>query len=106
MQINLHNLEVHNNEAAQRYETHVEGYVALIQYRLLPDAIVFTHTEVPPALEGQGIAGKLVQSVLDDARERALQVIPLCPFVASYIRRHPQYQALVHPAYMDRVAAT
>jgi len=50
---------------------------------------------VPPALEGRGIAGKLARAALDYARERKLSVIPRCPFVAAYIRKHPEYQSLV-----------
>jgi predicted GNAT family acetyltransferase len=55
------------------------------------------HTEVPEALEGHGIAGKMAQFALEDAHARHLAVIPRCPFVAGYIRRHPAYADLVPP---------
>src|ERR671938_624989 len=74
----------------QRYEARVAGAadVAVANYRRREDAIVFTHTEVPPALEGRGIAGALARYALDDARRQGLAVLPQCPFIASYIRRH------------------
>ena len=58
--------EVRNNEAESRYELEVEGELALAAYRLSHDRIVFTHTEVPTALEGKGIGSKLVAAALDD----------------------------------------
>ena len=53
------------------------------------------HTEVPPALEDQGIAGKLVAAALDFARAAHLRVIPLCPYVSDFISKHPEYQDLL-----------
>jgi predicted GNAT family acetyltransferase len=94
---NLDDVTVANNETAQRYEARVGGQLAVIIYQQLGDRIVFIHTEVPEALEGHGIAGKMARFALDDARARRLMVIPQCPFVASYIRRHPEYADLVPP---------
>jgi predicted GNAT family acetyltransferase len=59
---------------------------------------VFTHTEVDDAYEGQGVGGTLVRGALDDVRRRGAQVVPLCPFVRSWIQRHPDYQDLVAAA--------
>jgi predicted GNAT family acetyltransferase len=92
---NLDDVAVADNETAQRYEAQVAGQLAVITYQRLGDRIIFNHTEVPEALEGHGIAGKMAQFALDDARTRHLAVIPRCPFVASYIRRHPEYADLV-----------
>src|SRR3954462_14640478 len=97
MNANLDDVTVANNETAQRYEARVDGQLAVIIYQQVGDRIVFIHTEVPEALEGHGIAGKMAQVALDDARARRLEVIPQCPFVASYIRRHPEYADLVPP---------
>jgi predicted GNAT family acetyltransferase len=94
---NLDDVTVTNNETAQRYEARVDGQLAVIIYQQLGDCIVFIHTEVPEALEGHGVAGKMARFALDDARARRLMVIPQCPFVASYIRRHPEYADLVPP---------
>lgn len=97
------NPKIENNEAAQRWEAHVDGQLAVAEYRRRGSAVFFIHTEVPPALEGQGIAGRLVRTALEDARARHLAVIPFCPFVAGYIQRHPDYIAIVHPDYLDLV---
>jgi predicted GNAT family acetyltransferase len=88
-------LQVSNNEEDSRYETYVNGMLAEIVYQRDGDRLVFLHTEVPEALEGHGIAAQLARFALDDARSRHLQVIPLCPYVAAYIARHPTYLDLV-----------
>jgi predicted GNAT family acetyltransferase len=99
-------VEVTHNEAAQRYEARIDGVLALIQYERRGDRMVFLHTEVPEALEGRGIAGTLARTALEDARARNLTVVPLCPFVSGYIRRHPEYLSLVDPAHRARVEST
>lgn len=103
MKVNTENVMVENNEAAKQFEAQVDGHVALLQYHYSKGSIVFTHTEVPSALEGRGLAGKLARTALEYAKTHQLTVIPLCPFVASYIRKHSEYQSLVHPEYRDRV---
>ncbi|MGH2583765.1 MAG: GNAT family N-acetyltransferase [Dehalococcoidia bacterium] len=97
-------ITVDTNEAAQRYEARVDGELSIIQYSRDGDRIVFVHTEVPPALEGRGIASTLARAALEDARARDLKVVPLCPFVRAYIQRHPEYLPLVDPAHRARVA--
>jgi predicted GNAT family acetyltransferase len=95
---------VEDNPAAQRFEANVAGHLAIIQYRLEGPNIVFIHTEVPAALEGKGVGSALVRTALESARERQLGVIPLCPFVASYIRRHQkEYLDLVVPEHRTRL---
>lgn len=97
--------EVTNDEAARRYEVHIGAEVAYLDYALNGGTIRLIHTEVPPALEGQGIGGALAKHALEDARARQLTVIPECSFVASYIRRHQEYLPLVAPdwrAYVTR----
>jgi predicted GNAT family acetyltransferase len=103
MKVNTENVVVENNEPAKRFEAQVDGNVAFLQYHYSKGSLVFTHTEVPPALEGQGLAGKLARTALEYAQSHQLTVIPLCPFVASYIRKHPEYQSLVHPEYRNPV---
>lgn len=84
-----------------RYEAHVPDmeHVGVANYRLRDGTIVFTHTEVPREMSGRGVGMRLARYALDDAARRGLQVIPRCPFIATVIRRHPQYAALV-PAHM------
>jgi uncharacterized protein len=92
-----------NNEAAQQYEIHDDGEVAVLTYERRGNHITFFHTGVPPALEGRGIAGMLAHTALEAARADGLEVIPLCPYVAAYIRRHQEYLPLVSEAYKGRL---
>lgn len=92
-------LQVVNNEAEGRFEVRLGDQVAYTEYRLLKTGILFPHTEVPPAFEGQGVGGKLVRAAMAFARERGELVLPVCPFVAGFITRHPEYHDLVHPNY-------
>ena len=90
-------LAVINNESANRFEIRIGDEVAFLTYRRDGSTIAYTHTEVPPALEGHGIAAKLATHALDYARANSLDVVPLCPYVADYIKRHPAYEDLVAP---------
>ncbi|NOY99859.1 MAG: N-acetyltransferase [Chloroflexi bacterium] len=95
MQINARKLEVQHRPEAERFEIHAGGHTAVLDYRLDGNVIMFTHTGVPPALEGQGVGSRIVRAGLEYAREQGHQVVPACSFVAAYIRRHPEYQDLV-----------
>jgi predicted GNAT family acetyltransferase len=86
---------VTNNEAAQRYELDVDGAAAVAAYRRRGNVVTFTHTKVPRALEGRGVGTRLIAAALQDVRQRGLRIIPECPFVASYVARHPDTQDLV-----------
>lgn len=98
MKIDLDEIEVVNNSDARRFETRVGDYFAFIDYIPKGKNIIFTHTEVPGVLEGQGIASKMTYTALEYARANNLRVVPLCPFVEEYIRNHPEYQPLVRGA--------
>ncbi len=87
--------EVWDNTAESRYEVAIGGQLALLEYAREGDHITLIHTSVPEALAGHGIAGELAKAALDDARAQGLAVIPRCPYVAAYIRRHPEYADLV-----------
>ena len=87
---------VTDNPRARRYEAHVGGALAgFVTYRSAPGVVTFVHTEVDPAFEGHGVGSRLASAVLDDARDRGLGVVPVCPFIAGYIARHPHYADLV-----------
>src|SRR5688572_1290781 len=91
-------LTISDNPGAHRFELHKDGVLAgHAEYNLLKGAVMFTHTEVQPQFEGQGLASRLVAFALDDVRQRGLQVIPVCQYVAGYIRKHPEYLDLVSP---------
>ena len=87
--------KVVNNTEISQFEYHDNGHVAIAGYQLKPDVIVLTHTEVPKELGGRGIGNKLATAALDYARTNNLRVIPLCPFMSSFIEKHPEYQELV-----------
>jgi predicted GNAT family acetyltransferase len=87
---------VQDNPAASRYEVRVDGAVAgFAEYTVSGDRIVFTHTEIDDAFEGQGCGSRLVRFALDDVRSRGLSVVPRCPFVRKYIEEHEEYADLV-----------
>ena len=88
---------VRRNDALSRYELPVGGDLAVSYYGRSVDAVVFTHTEVPEALEGEGVGSALARGALDDVRARGLKVIPLCPFIAAFMRRHKAYRDLLSP---------
>ena len=88
--------EIVQNEDQRRFELVVDDHMAKVTYVMLsPTSIIFTHTLVPFSLKGQGIASYLAKHVLDYARGNELNVIPQCPFIRSYIERHPEYDDLV-----------
>jgi predicted GNAT family acetyltransferase len=88
--------DIRNNEEESQFETTVDGHVALAAYDLEdPNRIVFTHTEVPEALSGRGLAGAIVKYGLDYAREKNLTVIPQCSYVAAFVKRHSEYADLL-----------
>lgn len=89
-------IDIVDNSTESRFELLVDGKVAgFADYLLLPTKIVFTHTEVLPAYEGQGLAGKLVGFALQASADTGLRVEPRCPYVAKYIERHPEFADLV-----------
>jgi predicted GNAT family acetyltransferase len=87
--------EVRDNRAEQEFTLEVDGERAVAAYQLYGDEIVFTHTVVPPAIERRGVGSRLIRVALDSARDRGLKVVPQCPFVADFIRKHPGYRDLV-----------
>ena len=94
---------VRNNEAESQFQWTADGEIAVLTYQLKPGSIVFVHTGVPEKLQGQHIAGKLAASGLEFARQKGLTVIPLCPFVVGYLKKHQQYLDLVQKEYRERV---
>jgi uncharacterized protein len=89
-------IEVADNPDEERYEIRGGGERAgFAQYRQRPAGRAFVHTEIADRFEGQGLGSRLVSHALDDARARGLAVLPFCPFVRSYIERHPEYLDLV-----------
>lgn len=81
-----------------RYEISVGGrVVGHAEYQDVAGARLMPHTEVAEGHEGEGLGGQLVRFALDDIRSRGLHVLPMCPFVAAFIREHREYVDLVQP---------
>ncbi|HET7714873.1 MAG TPA: GNAT family N-acetyltransferase [Bauldia sp.] len=90
--------EIKDNPVRHRYELQVDGQVAYLRYRRMPGVLTLVHTEVPKPLEGKGIGARLVRHVLDLARSEGMKVVPLCPFVVAWMKRHPEYDDMRVPA--------
>ena len=78
---------IHDPER-HRFEVHLEGNTAYLEYELEGEEMDITHTIVPPLLEGRGIASALMKQALIYADQKHLNVIPICSFAATYMRRH------------------
>lgn len=83
------------NEHAKRFELHTGDLVSIIPYNIKDDMIGLFHTEVPDALRGRGLATKLALFALNYAKEHQLKILPYCPFIAKYIKEHPDWEPYV-----------
>jgi len=84
-------LDIVDNVERSRYEIATEAGTAFLAYRRSERAIALVHTEVPEALRGRNLANLLARYALDGARRDGLRVVVRCPFVSTFIRRHPEY---------------
>jgi predicted GNAT family acetyltransferase len=83
-------LKIDNNALASRFETVVNGGLAVLDYRIEGGTIFLLHVEVPASEQGRGIAGWLSRAALEFSRHSGLKVVPRCPFIAAYMRSHPE----------------
>lgn len=86
---------IQHDGASQRFSTQVDGHTGYVEYERDGDTLVITHTIVPSAIGGRGIAGELVQAVADHARADGLKVRPQCSYAADWFGKHPQYADLL-----------
>jgi uncharacterized protein len=87
-----------DNPSKHRFELIAEDkVVGFADYRPTGNAVTLLHTEIEDGHEGKGYGSVLARQVLDEMRSRNSQVIPVCPFMAGYIRKHPEYLDLVDP---------
>ena len=98
-------ITVHNDPEHSRYEVLVDGESAGGAYYEINNAgrVVFTHTEVDKKWGGKGVGSALAKAALDDVRATGRQAIPICPFITSYIQRHPEYLDIVDEHHRHRV---
>jgi len=92
-------IEVRHHAAASRFEATVDGLLCFADYALVDDVMRIHHTEVPPALEGRGIAGQIVRAAFAYAEANGLAVEPWCGYVRAYMKRHPETQRLLPPGF-------
>lgn len=88
-------IDISHDAPRGRFHATVQGHLCVCDYRLRDGVMHITHTEVAPELEGRGIAALLVQAALGHAATHGLKVRPLCSYVQSYMRRHPETQSLL-----------
>ena len=84
-----------NNASQNRFELTLDGKTSVIEYKLIDSIISFTHTEVPPELQRNGIASAMAKYAMEYARLNNLKVLPLCPFIKAYIGRNQEYKPLL-----------
>ncbi len=94
--------EIQDRTAASRFTATVDGETAELKYALEDGMLRLIHTGVPESVESQGVGSALARHALDVARERGLTVWPDCPFVAEWMKRHPDYLDLLDPAFPRR----
>ena len=84
-----------DNQSLNRLEVSVVGGLGLLRYQIARGTMWLLHVQVPPEAQGHGVASELTRTALELAKERGLKVVPVCSFVATYIRRHPEYQPML-----------
>ena len=89
------NFQIEHRADPGRFQTVVESHLCVVDYELDGGVMAITHTEVPPALEGRGIAAALIRAALAHARETGLKVRPLCSYARVYMQRHPETATLL-----------
>ncbi|RPH41366.1 MAG: N-acetyltransferase [Burkholderiales bacterium] len=87
--------EVRHLPEANRFEAVVDGHVCRLDYLIDDGTMRIHHTEVPYPLEGRGIAAALTRTAIDHARASGLRVQPLCSYVRTWLRRHPEHADLL-----------
>jgi len=96
----MDNSELILNEDKKRFELHNDGHIAFIEYILTKENVMYlTHTEVPKALGGKGIGIQIVEQTLHYLKEHDYKLAPMCPFVAKYLVKNPDWQTLLAPGY-------
>ena len=90
---------ISENKERKRFESIVDGKTAFIEYIRAEDKMYLTHTEVPKELEGKGVATAMAEKVLQQIKSESLFLVPLCPFIAVYLKRHPEWREILAKGY-------
>lgn len=85
---------IRHDASSRRFDIGVDGYAGYVEYELQDGVMTITHTVVPPAIGGRGLAGQLVQAALEHARGEGWKVAPQCSYADAWMRRHPRYDDL------------
>lgn len=88
-------IEIRNNAEARRFEAVIDKLLARCDYRMHGNTMMLVHTEVPPQLEGRGVASQLVRAAFDYAQANGMDVLPVCSYVSAWTRRHPEVEPLL-----------
>lgn len=99
MKPEFENIPLVKNEEEQQFEITVEGHKAFIVYKEQPHVISLIHTEVEPELEGKGAATAVIEKTLAYIEDNNYKLIPLCPLVFAYIKRHPEWKRIVDESF-------
>lgn len=87
---------IRDDPSNERYTAEVDGELAgFTEYRPWEGRLLFPHTEIDDAHSGKGVATKLIREALDDVRSKGVMIVPLCPFVARFVRHNPDYMDMV-----------
>lgn len=92
-------IQVVKNDETRQFEVNLDGQTAFAEFRMVDHGMILPHTVVPEAFEGKGVGSALAKAALGYARDHDLKVIPLCPFIAGYIKKHPEWNDVVHETY-------
>jgi hypothetical protein len=102
MKPEFENLPLVKNEGARQFEMEVEGQKAVIVYSEHHFTITLLHTEVPPDLEGKGVATAIIEKTLSYLEKNHFRLIPLCPFVVTYIKRHLEWKMILDESVREK----
>lgn len=95
MRPELESLQLVKNDEKQRFELENNGYIAFIDFEEKEHFIALVHTEAPEELQGTGTAAALVEKTLQYIEKSGKKVMPFCPFVLAFIKKHPEWKPLV-----------
>ena len=97
-------METRNEPENDRYVVEVDGVIAgFTVYHVRVGRYFFVHTQIETSFTGQGLGSVLARYALDDVRAKGGTIIPICPFIAGYVDRHPEYQSLIDEQLWDRI---